>query len=52
MCIFVKGHNAENIVVLVNRLAEVTSLLFIPPVAIGITMLAILAWRVYVATIL
>jgi hypothetical protein len=50
--VFMGREQTENIVVLVYRLAKVSSLLLVPPVGIGIAKLSGHSGRVYVAAIL
>lgn len=50
--VFFGGEHAVNVVVLVDGLAVVASFLLVPPVAIGVTELALQRGRVDVAAIL
>ncbi len=52
MCVLVRTEYAKDIIILMDGLAKIAALLLIPPVGIWITMLALYARRVYVATIL
>lgn len=52
MVIIVQSEDAENIVILVNRLAKVPPLLLVPPVAIRVAVSSLLNYGVDVAAIL
>jgi hypothetical protein len=52
MLLLMQAEYAENIVVFMNRFAEISTLLFIPPVAIRVPMLPILSGRIDIAAIL
>lgn len=51
-CVVVRGEDSENIVILVDGLAKVSSLLGVPPVGIWISVLALDTGRINVAAIL
>ena len=52
MCVLVRTKHAEDILILVNWLAEITALLLVPPVTIGVPELALDAGRIDVAAVL
>ena len=52
MCVLIRTEDTKDVVILVDRLAEIASLLLIPPVTIGIAELALYCGRVDVATVL
>lgn len=47
-----RAEGCQNIVVFVNRLSEVASVLRIPPLAVGVTELALLGRRIDIAAVL
>lgn len=52
MGVLVGGEDAEDVVVLVDELAEVAALLLVPPVGVGVAELALLGRGVGVAAVL
>jgi hypothetical protein len=52
MGVVVQGKNAKDIVIFVNRLAEVPALLLVPPLSIGVTVPPLLDRWVDVAAVL
>lgn len=52
MCVLVRTEYAQDVVIFMNGFAIIAALLFIPPVAIGITKLSFFRRRIDVAAIL
>jgi hypothetical protein len=52
MCVFLGGKDAEDVVVLMDWLAVVSTLLWVPPVGVGVALRALDGWRVDVAAVL